>query len=427
SGTMQGSATEGGMHDDTPPRAPWRVLSTVTMRLNERVCCVAEVPLHDGEHAWQPPSTTSGVGGARASVSSHMNAVVCVGTCTMGARGEDAMAQGRLLMYRVRAAHASAHVAAQADVAWERVYEEELPCPATEVQSLTVRNASGALLRHIVVSTGREVRVYQYERERGAHASEPFRCIGKSPLPVWCTSVATSGPTLLLTDVYHSWRLLRWTEQGRERGAFPLVHDSVPMQTQAACVWDNAPLEAPASSILVADKWGNVHALTVNARDMDVDAALASRPVKLSPHTRTCDAHLGAVVCKLHRLRAAHPPFLALAACAKQVALFGTYDGSVGCLSQVDEATTSRLLALQKLLVYTVPQACGLHPKAWRTPRQPTACAHEPSGRLLDGNVLWQFMALDAHSQRQVAAQIGTTPERVLALLRALSLSACVF
>jgi cleavage and polyadenylation specificity factor subunit 1 len=46
--------------------------------------------------------------------------------------------------------------------------------------------------------------------------------------------------------------------------------------------------------------------------------------------------------------------------------LFGTLDGSIGCIAPLDEITFRRLQSLQKKLVDAVPHVAGLNPRAFR-------------------------------------------------------------
>lgn len=46
--------------------------------------------------------------------------------------------------------------------------------------------------------------------------------------------------------------------------------------------------------------------------------------------------------------------------------LFGTLDGSIGCIAPLDELTFRRLQSLQKKLVDSVPHVAGLNPRSFR-------------------------------------------------------------
>lgn len=57
--------------------------------------------------------------------------------------------------------------------------------------------------------------------------------------------------------------------------------------------------------------------------------------------------------------------------------LFGTLDGSIGCIAPLDELTFRRLQSLQKKLVDAVPHVAGLNPKSFRQ-FQSHGMAHRP-------------------------------------------------
>lgn len=57
--------------------------------------------------------------------------------------------------------------------------------------------------------------------------------------------------------------------------------------------------------------------------------------------------------------------------------LFGTLDGSLGCVAPLDELTFRRLQSLQKKLVDSVPHIAGLNPKSFRQFRS-CGRAHRP-------------------------------------------------
>lgn len=57
--------------------------------------------------------------------------------------------------------------------------------------------------------------------------------------------------------------------------------------------------------------------------------------------------------------------------------LFGTLDGSIGCVAPLEELTFRRLQTLQRRLVDAVPHVSGLNPRAFRQFR-PNGKAHRP-------------------------------------------------
>lgn len=70
--------------------------------------------------------------------------------------------------------------------------------------------------------------------------------------------------------------------------------------------------------------------------------------------------------------------------------LFGTLDGSIGCIAPLDELTFRRLQSLQRKLVDAVPHVCGLNPRAFRQFRS-NGKAHRPGpDNIVDCELLCQ-------------------------------------
>lgn len=81
--------------------------------------------------------------------------------------------------------------------------------------------------------------------------------------------------------------------------------------------------------------------------------------------------HVGAHVTKFLRLQMLPTPDRTNAAAVPDktnrfALLFGTLDGSVGCIAPLDELTFRRLQSLQKKLVESVPHVAGLNPRSFR-------------------------------------------------------------
>lgn len=72
--------------------------------------------------------------------------------------------------------------------------------------------------------------------------------------------------------------------------------------------------------------------------------------------------------------------------------LFGTLDGSIGCIAPLDEITFRRLQSLQRKLVDAVPHVAGLNPKAFRQFRS-NGKAHRPGpDSIVDCELLCQYV-----------------------------------
>lgn len=70
--------------------------------------------------------------------------------------------------------------------------------------------------------------------------------------------------------------------------------------------------------------------------------------------------------------------------------LFGTLDGSIGCIAPLDELSFRRLQSLQKKLVDSIPHVAGLNPKAFRQFKS-NGKAHRPGpDSIVDCELLFQ-------------------------------------
>ncbi|TFK39321.1 CPSF A subunit region-domain-containing protein [Crucibulum laeve] len=87
--------------------------------------------------------------------------------------------------------------------------------------------------------------------------------------------------------------------------------------------------------------------------------------------------------------------------------LTGGTDGSLSCLTPVDEEAYKRLQLLQGQLTRNVQHTAGLNPKAFRIVRNDYVSKPLSKG-ILDGNLLGQYEALSRNRQNEMTRQIGT-------------------
>ncbi|EOY22976.1 Cleavage and polyadenylation specificity factor subunit 1 isoform 3 [Theobroma cacao] len=102
--------------------------------------------------------------------------------------------------------------------------------------------------------------------------------------------------------------------------------------------------------------------------------------------------------------------------------LFGTLDGSIGCIAPLDELTFRRLQSLQKKLVDAVPHVAGLNPRSFRQFHS-NGKAHRPGpDSIVDCELLCHYEMLPLEEQLDIAHQIGTTRSQILSNLNDLTL-----
>ncbi|KAJ7057084.1 CPSF A subunit region-domain-containing protein [Mycena amicta] len=91
----------------------------------------------------------------------------------------------------------------------------------------------------------------------------------------------------------------------------------------------------------------------------------------------------------------------------------GSTDGSLKCLTPVDDATAKRLQLLQGQLTRNIQHFAGLNPKAFRIVRNDFVSKPLSKG-ILDGNLLALYEALPIPRQNEMTNPIGTKREEVL-------------
>eukprot|EP01018_Ginkgo_biloba_P011849 Gb_37609 [translate_table: standard] len=101
--------------------------------------------------------------------------------------------------------------------------------------------------------------------------------------------------------------------------------------------------------------------------------------------------------------------------------LFGSLDGSIGCIAPLDELTFRRLQTLQRRLVDAVPHVGGLNPRAFRQ-FCTNGKAHRPGPEnIVDCELLCYYEMLPLEEQLEIAHQIGTTRSQILTNLNDLT------
>ncbi|KAJ6672931.1 DNA REPAIR/RNA PROCESSING CPSF FAMILY [Salix viminalis] len=125
--------------------------------------------------------------------------------------------------------------------------------------------------------------------------------------------------------------------------------------------------------------------------------------------------HVGALVTKFMRLQMLSPSLDRSGAAPvpdktnRFALLFGTLDGSIGCIAPLDELTFRRLQSLQKKLVDAVSHVAGLNPKSFRQFRS-DGKAHRPGPEsIVDCEMLSYYEMIPLEEQFFVSLETGST------------------
>ncbi|TIB04840.1 hypothetical protein E3P89_00131 [Wallemia ichthyophaga] len=97
--------------------------------------------------------------------------------------------------------------------------------------------------------------------------------------------------------------------------------------------------------------------------------------------------------------------------------LLGGVDGSLSCLTPVDEQSFKALWLLQGALVRQIPHVAALNPRAHRHVRNDYVSRSLSKG-ILDGLLLSKYQGLDHLTQIEIAKRIGYSKAELLAILR---------
>lgn len=97
----------------------------------------------------------------------------------------------------------------------------------------------------------------------------------------------------------------------------------------------------------------------------------------------------------------------------KHLTFFATLDGGFGFVLPLPEKTYRRLFMLQNVLLTHSAHLAGLNPKSFRTIKQWRKGLTNPARGILDGELIWQYMQLNAAEKLEIAKKIGTKVEEI--------------
>ncbi len=303
-------------------------------------------------------------------------------------------------------------------------YEEDIRDTVTSVAPLVVKEgwvpsggpAPGApvpvpggggggtsrLARHVVVGTPRRLQVHEWHQGK-------LRMISFHHAANWISDIVTINDYIIYGDAHTSVRFLKWRDDDHQ--LIPIAGDGFPVDVAAV----GAIVHDATLGLVVADADANLQ-------------VFAYAPVEHRTRLMLrADMHLGAVADRLARSRLAFPVGTPSSARRSYGAFFGTYAGSIGAVQPLDEMTFRRLLALQRVLTHCLPHAAGLNPREWRAYAAPRGGGRPRARNFLDSALLWRYLTLSTHTQAAFADAIGSSPDRILANLRAADAAGAVF
>lgn len=350
---------------------PWQTKATIPMQSLENALTVRMVTLLN--------TTTK-----------ENETLLAIGTAYV--QGEDVAARGRVLLYALGRSDSPQNLVSE-------VYSKELKGAISAVASLQ---------GHLLIAAGPKIILHKWtggELNGVAFFDAP---------PLHVVSLNIVKNFILLGDIHRSIYFLSWKEQGAQLSLLAKDFGSLD------CFSTEFLIDGSTLSLVVSDEQKNVQIFYY--------APKLSESWKGQKLLSRAEFHIGAHVTKFLRLQmlpassdrsgAAPAPDKT----NRYALLFGTLDGSIGCIAPLDELTFRRLQSLQRKLVDAVPHVAGLNPRAFRQ-FESYGKAHRPGpDNIVDCELLCHYEMLQLEEQLEIAHQIGTTRSHIISNLNDLSL-----
>ncbi|KAL8519201.1 hypothetical protein ACS0TY_010225 [Phlomoides rotata] len=350
---------------------PWQTRATIPMQSSENALTVRAVTLFN--------TTTQ-----------RNETLLAVGTAYV--QGEDVAARGRVLLYSI-----------------ERSSDNVQP-KVSEVYSKELKGAISALASlqgHLLLASGPKIILHKWT------GSDLNGVAFYDVPPLYVVSLNIVKNFILLGDIHKSIYFLSWKEQGSQLNL--LAKDFGALD----CLATEFLIDGSTLSLTVSDDQKNVQVFYY--------APKVSESWKGQKLLSRAEFHVGAHITKFLRLQllptSADRTTPGSDKTNRFGLLFGTLEGSIGCIAPLDELTFRRLQSLQKKLVDAVSHVAGLNPRSFRHFRS-NGKAHRPGpDSIVDCELLCHYEMLGLEDQLEIANQIGTTRLQILSNLNDLSLA----
>ncbi|KAK9049028.1 hypothetical protein SSX86_032005 [Deinandra increscens subsp. villosa] len=291
---------------------PWQTKGTIHMQTSENALTVRVVTLSN--------TTTR-----------ENETLLAIGTAYV--QGEDVAARGRVLLFSVESG------------------TENSQAKVTEVYSKEMKGAISALASiqgYLLVASGPKVILHKWT------GSELNGVAFFDAPPLYVVSLNIVKNFILIGDIHKSIYFLSWKENGSQLTLLAKDFGSLD------CFATEFLIDGSTLSLMVSDDQKNVQIFYY--------APKVSESWKGQKLLSRAEFHVGAHVTKFLRLQmlpaSSGPP--GSDKTNRFPLLFGTLDGSIGCIAPLDELTFRRLQSLQKKLVDAVTHVAGLNPRSFR-------------------------------------------------------------
>ncbi|KAJ0713950.1 putative cleavage/polyadenylation specificity factor, A subunit [Helianthus annuus] len=345
---------------------PWQTKGTIHMQTSENALTVRVVTLSN--------TTTR-----------ENETLLAIGTAYV--QGEDVAARGRVLLFSVENS------------------TENSPAKVTEVYSKEMKGAISALASiqgYLLVASGPKVILHKWT------GSELNGVAFFDAPPLYVVSLNIVKNFILIGDIHKSIYFLSWKENGSQLTLLAKDFGSLD------CFATEFLIDGSTLSLMVSDDQKNVQIFYY--------APKVSESWKGQKLLSRAEFHVGAHVTKFLRLQMLPASSTGSDKTNRFALVFGTLDGSIGCIAPLDELTFRRLQSLQKKLVDAVPHVAGLNPRSFRQFHS-NGKAHRPGpDSIVDCELLCHYDMLPFEHQHEIANQIGTTRSQIISNLNDLAL-----
>ncbi|XP_006348057.1 cleavage and polyadenylation specificity factor subunit 1 [Solanum tuberosum] len=310
--------------------------------------------------------------------------LLAVGTAYV--QGEDVAARGRVLLFSIdRTADNSRTLVSE-------VYSKELKGAIPALASLQ---------GHLLIASGPKIILHKWT---GSELNGVAFC---DYPPLHAVSLNIVKNFILLGDIHKSISFVSWKEPQLSL----LAKDFSPLD----CLATEFLIDGSTLSLVVSDDQKNVQIFYY--------APKVSESWKGQKLLSRAEFHVGSRITKFLRLQLLPTTSERTATTPgsdktnRFATVFGTLEGSLGCIAPLDELTFRRLQSLQKKLVTAVTHVAGLNPRSFRQFRS-NGKAHRPGpDNIVDCELLSHYEMLPLEEQLEIAQQIGTTRMQIMSNL----------
>jgi cleavage and polyadenylation specificity factor subunit 1 len=349
---------------------PWQTKGTISMQTSENALTVRVVTLLN-------------------TVTKENETLLAIGTAYV--QGEDVAGRGRVLLFSVE------KNADNSQTLISEVFSKELKGAISALASLQ---------GHLLIASGPKVILHKWT------GSDLTGVAFFDAPPLYVVSLNIVKNFILIGDIHKSIYFLSWKEQGAQLTLLAKDFGSLD------CFATEFLIDGSTLSLIVSDDQKNVQIFYY--------APKMSESWKGQKLLSRAEFHVGAHITKFLRLQMLPVSTNSSAPVSDKTnrfaLLFGTLDGSIGCIAPLDELTFRRLQSLQKKLVDSVPHVAGVNPRSFRQFHS-NGKAHRPGpDSIVDSELLSQYEMLTLENQLDIANQIGTTRSQIVSNLNDLAL-----